>query len=65
VQGRLREEKLTVEITTECHHCDQPIHLTLDSNLTCRTEEEGALPLIFRPAVDWETFSDSNIIDGF
>jgi hypothetical protein len=67
VQGRLRDEPLIVEIETECAHCGQPLHLTIDSDLRyqVRGADAGAEPLVFQPLIDWATFTDPNIIHAF
>ncbi len=65
VQGRLREEYLSVTIKTECAHCAQPMEITLDSELKYQIIKGGAEPLVFEPHVNWDTFTGSNIIDAF
>jgi hypothetical protein len=65
VQGRLRDEYLSVAIETECSHCHRPLHLEVDSDLECRVLEEGADPLVFVPLVDFAKLEDSSIIDAF
>jgi hypothetical protein len=65
VQGRLRNETISVNIDTVCAHCNRPFSITLDSEMNFRVSPEKAAPLIFRPEVDWESFSDPNIIPAF
>jgi hypothetical protein len=65
VQGRLREEHLSVTIATECAHCGLPLHIEVDSALQCRVAEARAEPLVFLPQINWATFTDSNIIDAY
>ena len=65
VQGRLRKEHLSVSIRTECAHCAQPMHITLDSELRYSVNEEGAEPLVFEPHINWETFTEPNIIHAY
>jgi hypothetical protein len=65
VQGRLRNEALSFEVETSCGHCGCPIHFSLDSNLNFQVKSEGANPLVFEPTVEWETFREPNIIDGY
>ena len=65
VQGRLRNELLSVEIRTQCAHCGQPLQITLDSNLRYQVHNEGAQPLVFEPHVEWVTFTEPNIIHAF
>ena len=65
VQGRLRGEAVSFEISTECAHCAQPMQLTVDSNLRYQVHNETAQPLVFEPNVDWATFTEPNIIRAF
>ena len=65
MQGHLRDERLAVEIETECVHCGQELHLTLDSELRWSVKEDDASPLLFVPDVDWKHFNAPNIIDGY
>ena len=65
VQGRLRERPLSVEIHTHCTHCEQPLDLTVDSNLRYQVEQSGAEPLIFQRNINWDTFTDPNIIHAY
>jgi hypothetical protein len=65
VQGRLRGEKLTVELESECAHCGKALHISIDSELNSRVREEDAEPLLFEPDVDWETFKGANIINDY
>lgn len=65
MQGRLRNEELTVEVESECVHCRRALHLTFDSELDWRVAERGARPLLFEPDVDWQTFTAPNIIHDY
>ncbi len=65
MQGQLRKEALSVDVTTECAHCGEPIHLEIDSELNHRVVEEGAEPLVFVPMVDFAKLEDPSIIDAF
>lgn len=65
VQGRLRDERLSVEVETECAHCGQELHLTLDSELRWSIKESDANPLVFMPDVDWEHLTGPNIINDY
>ncbi len=65
VQGRLRGEKMTFTIRTECAHCSRPIGIEMDSDLAYRVEEEEAAPLVFSPKVDFARMSEPSIIDVF
>jgi alkylmercury lyase-like protein len=65
VQGRLREERLEVAITTECARSGRPIHLTIDSDLKFSIGDEGARPIVFEPEVNWPAFSEPNLIKTY
>ena len=65
VQGQLRNEPLSAAIETQCAHCGQPLHLTVDSQMGYQVSETDAEPLVFRPEIDWSTFTEPNIIDAF
>ncbi len=65
VQGQLRNEPLSVAVETECAHCGQPLHLTVDSQMGHQVSETGAEPLVFQPQIDWSTFTEPNIIDAY
>jgi hypothetical protein len=65
VQGRLRNERLSVKIDSECAHCGQEIHLTFDSELAWSVQESNADPLVFEPDIDWGHFKGANIIHDY
>jgi len=65
VQGQLRKEHLSFNITTECAHCQQPLHLEIDSELNYRVVEAGAQPLVYAPMVNFGQLDDPSIIDAF
>ena len=65
MQGLLRDAELTVESTTGCAHCQEPMRLQVDSQLNSRVLEGGSSPLVFQPEVDWAIFTDPTIIDGY
>jgi hypothetical protein len=65
VQGRLWDSFLEVEISSVCACCGEPIVLVVDSDLESRIDTGGSSPLVFEPRVDWGTFPDSTIIDGY
>ena len=41
------------------------MRLVVDSELNYRVEEGGPTPLVFEPEVDWSTFTEPTIIDGY
>ncbi len=65
VQGRLRNEALSVTVRTECVHCKRPMELTIDDDLDYTVKEQGAEPVIFVPDVDLLTLEDESIINAF
>ena len=65
MQGQLRQEKLTVQIDSECGHCHQPLHLEVDSDLNYRVQEADAAPLIFVPMMNLRKLDEPSIIDAF
>jgi hypothetical protein len=65
VQGRLRSEKLSFSVQTECGHCGEPLHLEIDSEMNYRVLEDGAAPLVYAPLLDVTQLKDPSIIDGF
>jgi hypothetical protein len=65
VQGHLRNKKLSVKIDSECGHCRQPLHLTLNSELEWSVQEHDADPLVFEPDVDFGHLAAPNIISDY
>ena len=65
VQGHLRDEPISIRFESQCACCARPLHLDIDSELSCRVHEEDAHPLVFVPLVDFEKWKDPSIIDGF
>jgi hypothetical protein len=65
VQGRLREESISVTINSVCAHCDHPIEIKMDSDMNYTVAQENADTLIFHPQIDWGSFSAPNIISDF
>jgi hypothetical protein len=41
------------------------MRFAIDHELNHRVLEGGSQPLVFEPDVDWDSFSDANIIDGY
>ena len=65
MQGRLRNEKLEVEIQTSCAHCRREMHIVVDERLQWRVRESGADPHLYLPHIDWASFSARNIIGDY
>ena len=65
MQGQLRKEKLSFQIDTVCAHCNQAMHIEIDSDLHITAIEAGAVSLVFVPMVDFDRLKDPSIIDAF
>jgi hypothetical protein len=65
VQGRLRQHYLSVTIETACGHCGRAMQLTVDSDMDVTVHDVGAEPLVFMPQVNWQTFTEPNILDAY
>jgi hypothetical protein len=65
VQGRIRNQPVSVHIETACAHCARPLRLTVDHELRFHVHDEAAPPLVFSPQVDWATFEEPNITHRF
>ena len=65
MQGRLREESLSVLVKTECAHCSEPMEIEIDSDLNYKVKEEGCEPVIFVPDVDLFKLEEDSIIESF
>lgn len=65
MQGQLRRESLSVVIDTACGHCARPLQIVVDSELRYHVTTPEAEPLVFEPHVNWETFTEPNIIHAY
>ena len=65
VQGRLRNESLSVTVETECRHCGEPISIEIDQDLKYNINTGAKEALVFAPFVDLEKIAEPSIIDGF
>lgn len=65
MQGRLRNEPLSVEVKTECAHCGRTMDLVIDHDLNFRGEDEGCRPIVFVPDVNPFKLAEPSIIDSF
>jgi len=54
-----------VTIKSSCAHCERSIKIELSDEMQFTTQPEAANPLVFLPHVDWETFTEPNIIHRF
>jgi len=52
-------------VETRCTHCDQVLHLTVDSSMQVSVRESDANPLVFMPDIDWNNFAERTIIDSY
>jgi hypothetical protein len=41
------------------------MHITVDSDMRYEAHDAGADPLVFMPDVDWQTFTEPNIIHAY
>jgi hypothetical protein len=41
------------------------MHITVDSELKYSVNEEGAELLVFEPHINWQTFTEPNIIHAY
>ena len=65
VQGRLRNEPVSITAETECAHCAEPMILHVDHEMNITVDPPEADPLVFSPDVAlWETTAPS-IVDDF
>jgi len=65
VQGNLQNKYISIEIETKCKHCEQSLHILIDSNMNVTVREQEATPLVFIPDVDWNNFAEQTIIDAY
>jgi hypothetical protein len=65
VQGQLRSEYLEFSIETQCAHCQEPIHIEIDSDLSYRVLDSACAPVIHVPLVDLRKLEEPSIIDAF
>ena len=65
MQGRLRNEHLTVTVRTECAHCKTPMEMTIDSDLDITVKDSDSKPMVFIPDVDLLNLKEESIINAF
>ena len=53
------------DIETSCACCGRTLNITMDGQLQFRLAQEEARPLVFSPDVDWENFTEPNIIHAY
>ena len=65
VQGRLRNQPLTVTIASACAACGREFTLALSDRGTWNLHTAPASLLVFEPAVDWSTFTAPTIVNDY
>ena len=65
MQGKLRAEPLSFDITTECACCGKPIQITMRHDLSYRLREPDSSPLFCVPMVDFTKLRAPSIINAF
>jgi hypothetical protein len=64
VQGCLRKERLSVQVSSHCAHCSEPLDLTIDSDLNVNIHKDTE-PLVFIPDVNFFELEHPSIIEAF
>lgn len=65
VQGRLRQQPVSITVETRCEHCLEPMTLTIDDDMNFSVEQSEAEPMIFTPDVDVYDVEAPSIVDDF
>ncbi len=65
MQGRLRNQKISVTARTECAHCKKSMELLIDSDLNYTVKDKTCEPIVFMPDVDLMNLKDESIISAF
>ncbi len=65
MQGRLRNEAVSVTVATESHHCSRALTLEIDSDMNVQVEPRDAQPLVFTPDVVPFEVEGPSIVDDF
>lgn len=65
MQGKLRNEPVSVRVETECAHCTKTMEMEIDSDLHVKPNDERCEPVIFVPDVDLLNLQEDSIIDSF
>ena len=65
VQGRLRNEHLTVTVNSQCARCGEALEIRIDSDLNYQAAKGGDRPIVFVPDVDLFKLEDDSIIEAF
>ena len=62
MEGRLRQQDLTIDIRSRCAHCDRAIAISIDHELRYDAPPDV---LVFEPRIDWPAFREPNIIHHY
>lgn len=65
VEGRLRKDRVEIEVTSECRVSGREIRLWIDSDMHHEILTPRAAPYLFEPHIDWQTFRAPNIIQDY
>jgi hypothetical protein len=60
----LRKEHFSVEVSSQCAHCQEPLDLTIDSDMNVSVRQDTE-PLVFVPEVNLFDLDEPNIIESF
>ena len=64
MQGRLRKEDLSVQVSSRCAHCSESLDLTIDSDMNVSVLQDTE-PLIFSPDINPFNLEEPSIIEVF
>ena len=56
---------MSVNIKTECAHCNAPMEIEIDSELAVSAKDADCEPIAFVPEVNVFALKDDSIIDAF
>lgn len=56
---------MTVDVTSSCHHCSEPLRLRIDNDMNMEVQTPGASPVVFVPDVVPFDVDGPDIVDDF
>jgi hypothetical protein len=65
VQGRLRNEKLSVRIDSQCAECHTPLEIDVSERMEWAVRSGTDRILVFEPSIDWSTFKQPTIVRDY
>ena len=65
MQGRLRNEPVSITVETRCDHCSEPLTLQIDSDMNVTVVQPEAKPMVFTPDVAILDTEAPSIVDDF